>query len=89
MSRQRCRNVSTPWYERRMSYLLTVPCGCVVHVVRDPCTSHTHTRVIAQRGATCLWRNHDVGVRFFLWEMLPDSADRHAPQLVEHAIEWP
>ena len=71
-----------------MSYLLTVPCGCVVHVVRDPSTNHARTRVIAQRGATCLWRHHEVGVRFFLWEMLPDSAARQPPGRVEQAIEW-
>ncbi|MEO8678331.1 MAG: hypothetical protein ABI665_04750 [Vicinamibacterales bacterium] len=71
-----------------MSYLLTVPCGCVVHVVRDPRTNHVQTRVIAQRGATCHWRNHDVGVRFFLWEMLPEPAHRQAPERVERAIEW-
>jgi hypothetical protein len=44
--------------------------------------------VIAQRGATCLWRHHEVGVRFFLWEMLPDPAARQPPTRVEQAIEW-
>ena len=72
-----------------MPYLLTAPCGCVVQVVSDPPAHDLHTRVIARRGTTCFWRRHDVGVRFFLWEMLPDSADRHAREHVVDAIEWP
>jgi hypothetical protein len=68
-----------------MSYLFTVPCGCVVHVVREP----NPTRVIVLRGADCFKPGHDVGRRLFLWEMLPDPVRGQAAERVERGIEWP
>lgn len=65
-----------------MSYNLTLQCGCVVYVSAHPQTHVAHTRVIQTRGAACRVRRHDVGLRLYLWELLPDPAhqadiDRH------------
>ena len=56
----------------RMSYTLTLECGCIVYVACNPATGVAHTRVIESRGVTCKSRKHDVGVRLFLWELLPE-----------------
>ncbi len=61
-----------------MSYNLTLQCGCVVYVSCHPATRLAHTRIIQARAAGCRVRKHEVGVRLFLWEILPDPA--HAPQ---------
>jgi hypothetical protein len=66
-----------------MSYNLTLQCGCVVYVSAHPKTQVAHTRVIQTRGAACRVRRHDVGLRLYLWELLPDPAhqediDRHS-----------
>ena len=65
-----------------MSYNLTLQCGCVVYVSTHPQTQVAHTRVKQTRGAACRVRRHDVGLRLYLWELLPDPAhqadiDRH------------
>jgi hypothetical protein len=65
-----------------MSYNLTLQCGCVVYVSAHPQTQVAHTRVIQTRGAACRVRRHDVGLRLYLWELLPDPSyhadvDRH------------
>jgi hypothetical protein len=57
-----------------MSYNLTVQCGCVVYVSCDPQTGYAHSRVIERKGDQCLVRKHDVGVRLYLWELLPEPA---------------
>jgi hypothetical protein len=62
-----------------MSYDLTLQCGCVVYVSAHPETRVAHTRVIQSRGVECRVRRHEVGLRLFLWELLPDQALR--PQL--------
>jgi hypothetical protein len=62
----------------RMSYTLTLHCGCVVYVSCHPKTRVAHTRVIQSRGATCAVRKHEVGARLFLWEILPDRVQRTA-----------
>ena len=59
-----------------MSYNLTLHCGCTIYVSCHPRTRIAHTRIIQSRGADCAIRKHEVGVRLFLWEILPD---RHAP----------
>jgi len=58
---------------RRMSYNLTVQCGCLVYVSCDPKTGFAHARVIERKGDQCRVRTHDVGVRLYLWELLPES----------------
>jgi hypothetical protein len=55
-----------------MSYTLTLQCGCVVYVSAHPKTRIAHTRVIQSRGSQCAVRRHEVGLRLFLWELLPD-----------------
>jgi len=59
-----------------MSYNLRLQCGCVVYVSCHPETHVAHTRVIQTRGVDCRARRHHVGLRLFLWEMLPDPIDR-------------
>ena len=55
-----------------MSYTLTLQCGCVVYVSAHPKTRIAHTRVIQSRGSRCAVRRHEIGLRLFLWELLPD-----------------
>jgi len=57
-----------------MSYNLTLSCGCLVYVSCDPKTSVAHARVIEQKGPACLVRTHEIGVRLYLWELLPEPA---------------
>lgn len=60
-----------------MSHTLTLACGCVVYVSCHPKTNVAHSRIIERRGAACGNRKHAIGVRLWLWEMLPEStADR-------------
>jgi hypothetical protein len=59
-----------------MSYTLTLHCGCVVYVSAHPETHVVHTRIIQTRGAACRVRRHDIGLRLYLWELLPDPAHR-------------
>jgi hypothetical protein len=59
-----------------MSHNLTLECGCVVYVAANPETGVAHTRIIQSRGLACRVRRHEVGLRLFLWELLPDSARR-------------
>ena len=58
-----------------MSYSLTLYCGCVVYVSCDPATQVPHTRVIEARGPACPVRQHEVGLRLYLWDMLPERRD--------------
>jgi hypothetical protein len=62
-----------------MSYDLTLQCGCVVCVSAHPTTRIAHTRIIRSRGKTCRVRRHEIGLRLYLWELLPDPA--HRPDL--------
>lgn len=64
-----------------MSYNLSLSCGCVVYVSCHPLTRVAHTRVIEARGAACSVRRHEVGLRLYLWELLPQPM-RGVP------IEW-
>ena len=59
-----------------MSYNLTLQCGCVVYVSAHPKTRIAHTRIIQSRGTTCEVRRHEIGLRLYLWELLPDPAHR-------------
>lgn len=63
----------------RMSYILTLDCGCNVAVSCDPKTQGAQTRILETRGSSCTVRKHTVGLRLFLWDLLPDrGADRPA-----------
>jgi hypothetical protein len=68
-----------------MSYNVVLPCGCVVYVSCHPKTRIAHTRIIQSRGVRCGARRHEVGLRLFLWELLPDPL--HRPRL-EWADAW-
>ena len=57
-----------------MSYNINLPCGCSVYVACHPATRLAHTRIIQARGAQCRVRRHDVGIRLYLWEILPDPS---------------
>jgi hypothetical protein len=75
-----------------MSYTLTLQCGCVVYVAAHPTTRIAHTRIIQSRGAACRVRRHEIGLRLYLWELLPDPAhqpeiDRH-PAFGEKRTDW-
>ena len=54
-----------------MSYNVTLWCGCSVYVSCNPATRLAHTRIVETRGPACPVRNHDVGARLWLWELLP------------------
>ena len=56
-----------------MSHDLSLVCGCLVYVSSHPTTGITHTRVIQVKGQACRIRQHEVGVRLYLWEILPAS----------------
>ena len=62
-----------------LSYNLRLQCGCVLCVSRHPETGIVRTRVIHSRGAECQDRRHEVGVRLYLWEILPDPGHRPWP----------
>jgi hypothetical protein len=55
-----------------MSYTLNLVCGCTVYVSCHPITNVPHHRIIERRGSLCRDRRHDIGVRLWLWEILPD-----------------
>ena len=59
-----------------MSYNLTLGCGCLIYVACDPETGFAHTRLIERKAESCLVRTHDIGVRIYLWELLPEPATR-------------
>jgi hypothetical protein len=63
-----------------MSYNLTLPCGCIVYVSCHPKTRIAHTRIIQSRGGGCTVRRHEIGLRLYLWEILPDATYRPRPQ---------
>jgi hypothetical protein len=69
-----------------MSHTLTLHCGCLVYVSCDPRTAVAHTRIIERRGTACGTRRHEVGARLYLWEILPEPADRVDVQ-INQAIE--
>lgn len=69
-----------------MSHTLVLQCGCVVYVSCDPRTLVAHTRVVERRGSTCPVKNHEVGARLFLWEILPQRIEQTAQETSE--IEW-
>jgi len=54
------------------SYSVTLWCGCRVYVSRHPHSGLAHTRIIEQQGEQCRVRQHWVGARLWLWELLPD-----------------
>ena len=70
-----------------MSHNLTLACGCVVYVSAHPETGVAHTRIIQSRGDACRVRRHEVGLRLFLWELLPDATDQR-PAFGEKHADW-
>jgi hypothetical protein len=67
------RPVTQAGYNPFMSYTVTLWCGCIAYVSCHPATGLAHTRIVERRGTECRVRRHDVGVRLWLWEMLPDT----------------
>ena len=65
-----------------MSYNLTLQCGCVVYVACDPKTGLSHARVLETKSPWCRARRHEVGLRLFLWEILPDPSYQPRPVFV-------
>jgi hypothetical protein len=63
-----------------MSYTLTLQCGCVVYVSRNPTTHVAHTRILQSKGPKCANRRHEVGLRLFLWELLPEGRSPDPPR---------
>ena len=57
-----------------MSYTLTLDCGCTVYVACDPKTQAAHTRVLESRGPACHVRKHEVGLKMYVYDLLPDRA---------------
>jgi hypothetical protein len=64
-----------------MAYSLTLPCGCLVHVLCDPQTGLAHVRTIERRGSACRRFGHESGSRVYLWDLLPDPDDCVEPPL--------
>ena len=72
-----------------MSYTLTLQCGCTVFVACHPATRIAHTRIIETRGPACRVRRHEVGLKLYLWEILPDPAYHPEPEWSASAeIRW-
>ena len=65
-----------------MSYNLTLVCGCLVYVACNPKSGIAHTRVLETKGPACGPRRHEVGLRLYLWEILPDPAVTAGPVFV-------
>jgi hypothetical protein len=59
-----------------MSYTLTLECGCTVYVACDPLSRVAHSRVIERVGSRCGIRRHEVGLKLWTWELLPQPASR-------------
>jgi len=70
-----------------MSHTVVLQCGCVVYVSCDPKTQVAHTRIVERRGQTCKVRNHDVGARLYLWELLPEHRELRDLSFGD-AIDW-
>jgi hypothetical protein len=70
-----------------MSHTLTLACGCIVYVSCHPKTNVAHSRIIERRGARCENRKHAIGVRLWLWEMLPESDTGGGTLLLEESSE--
>ncbi len=70
-----------------MSHTLTLQCGCLVYVACHPKTTVANTRVIERRGSGCPVRKHQVGVRLYLWEILPAQWSRNVGTQ-DSAVKW-
>jgi hypothetical protein len=57
----------------RIPYDLTLPCSCIARVSAHPETGVVQTRLIQSRGTACRVRRHRIGVRLYLWELLPEQ----------------
>ena len=56
-----------------MSYTLTLQCGCRVRVSRPFSSRSANTRIFERRGRSCRDPRHQVGVRMWLWDLLPEA----------------
>lgn len=63
-----------------MSYTLTLDCGCTVYVACDEKTHVPHARVLERRGQHCQVRKHEVGLKLYVWDLLPDRGPARHPQ---------
>jgi len=71
-----------------MFYTLTLWRGCTVSVARLPGSNAARARVLESRGAYCIERRHQTGVRSRLWEMLPGGGARsHKPGISLVAVD--
>ena len=82
-SRRRGAVVAKQVHTLVMSYNLLLDCGCTVYVACHPQTNEAHTRVIEFRGARCAVRRHEVGLKLYVWELLPE---RTPPRPV--TLDW-
>ena len=82
-SRRRGAVVAKRVHTLLMSYNLLLDCGCTVYVACHPQTNEAHTRVIEFRGARCAVRRHEVGLKLYVWELLPE---RTPPRPV--TLDW-
>lgn len=71
---------------RVMPYTLTLDCGCTVYVDAESSRSQTPTRVLQARAPACQVRGHRVGVRVWLWELLPEPARVSATRRARRAV---
>jgi hypothetical protein len=57
-----------------MSYTVTLECGCTVYVACHPLSRVAHARVIERVGNQCNIRRHEIGLKLWVWELLPQSS---------------
>ena len=69
-----------------MSYTLTLDCGCIAYVAAEAGESQTPTRVLQSRAAACRVKSHQVGVRVWIWELLPGPASASATRRARRAV---
>jgi hypothetical protein len=62
-----------------VSHSLNLACGCTVYVSCHPIIKVAYTRIIERRGPQCTDRRHGVGVRLWLWDLLPERQARRSP----------
>ena len=72
-----------------MSYNIDLQCGCTVYVSMHPASGVAHTRIIERRGRYCDVRRHEVGLRLYLWELLPEPSHRLGREPAERMAGHP
>lgn len=72
-----------------MSYHLTLPCGCVVHVSCHAQTRLARSRTLQARAHACPVPRHVVGRRIYLWDLLPQPAMAASAEWADGgSIQW-